>query len=300
MQKFDHLRLDGHTLRVFVSVVETGSVSRTAILFGLNQSTISHTLDKMRAAVGDPLFVKMGRGIAPTERALLMIPRVQQILADIEELVTPEHYDPAGDVKPVVVAIPTPALLGDMKALHAKIRYDSSQMKLEIRRLAPRNRITEMLTHDEADLAISVAGFPYPVTLNHCVYGTDKFAVFYDPAFRGPIVDVQDYAQARHGSVNFGGAVKSEVEKALARVSLEREVTLVAPTASMLGDLIQGTDLIATMPMGLAKKAYRGLAFCPPPFVLPDIVYDLVWHRRYEHSGRNIWLRRLVMGSRFS
>ena len=49
MQNFDLFRLDGHTLRVFVSVCETGSVSRTAELFELNQSTISHTLDTNHA-----------------------------------------------------------------------------------------------------------------------------------------------------------------------------------------------------------------------------------------------------------
>ena len=63
MKNFDTLRLDGHALRVFVAVCETGSVSKTADLFNLNQSTISHTLEKLRSAIGDPLFVKAGRGI---------------------------------------------------------------------------------------------------------------------------------------------------------------------------------------------------------------------------------------------
>lgn len=298
MQNFDHFRIDGHTMRVFVSVCETGSVSRTAALFGLNQSTISHTLDKMRAAVGDPLFVKSGRGITPTVKAISLLPRVQKILVDIEGLVAPENYEASLDTKPVVIAIPTPALLNDMKTLQAKISEEAKHAKLEIRRLAPRSRVQEMLTHDEAELAIAVSGFKYPASLNHCVYGTDKFVVFYDPSHRKPLVTVQDYAKARHGSVNFGGGVKSEVEKALARLGLEREVTLVAPTASMLGDLIRGTDIVATMPLRLVKNAYMGLAFCTPPFDLPEITYDLVWHRRYEHSGRHIWLRRLVMASR--
>ena len=120
MQNFDLFRVDGHALRVFLSVCETGSVSRTAELFNLNQSTISHTLEKMRSAFGDPLFVKSGRGITPTEKALGMVPRVQQILADIEGLVTPESYDPSKDARPIVLGISTPALLNDMRALHAK------------------------------------------------------------------------------------------------------------------------------------------------------------------------------------
>lgn len=298
MKNFDHFRIDGHTLRVFVSVCETGSVSQTAAIFALNQSTISHTLEKMRAAVGDPLFVKSGRGITPTVKAISLLPRVQQILVDIEGLIAPEHYEASLDSKPVVVAIPTPALLNDMKTLQAKISDEAKHAKLEIRRLAPRSRIAEMLTHDEAELAIAVSGFKYPATLNHCIYGKDEFVVFYDPNHRGPITSAEEFAAARHGTVNFGGGVKSEVEKSLARLGLEREVTLVAPTASMLGDLVRGTDIVATMARRLVTNAYMGLAYSAPPFELPAITYDLVWHRRYEHSGRHMWLRKLVMESR--
>jgi DNA-binding transcriptional LysR family regulator len=68
----------------------------------------------------------------------------------------------------------------------------------------------------------------------------------------------------------------------------------------MLGDFILGTDLIATMPRALAETVYHGLAHCAPPLDLPRVEYHLVWHRRYDHSGRNQWLRELVMNARSS
>ncbi len=297
MQNFDLFRLDGHTLRVFASICETGSVSRTADAFGVNQSTISHTLDKMRSAVGDPLFIKSGRGITPSEKALSILPRVLKILADIEGLVTPETYDPTLDKKPFVLAIPTPALLTDMKSLHANLFAAAPNLEFELLRLAPRERLTHMLQHDEADLAISVAGLRYPALLNHCHYGSDELAVFYDPDFRGPITSAEEYAEARHGVVNFGGQTKSVVERALGELGFKRKISLVAPTASMLGDMIRGTDVVATMPKRLAAT-YHNLKHTPPPFVLPAIEYQLVWHRRYEQSGRNMWLRKIALSSR--
>ncbi|MGR3515129.1 MAG: LysR family transcriptional regulator [Paracoccaceae bacterium] len=298
MQNFDLYRLDAHALKVFVSVCETGSVSRTAALFDLNQSTISHTLDKLRTVVGDPLFVKSGRGITPTEKALAMLPRVQQIIADIEGLIAPEQYDIARDHKPIVLAIPTPALLHEMKALHARLSIAEPSVAFALRRLAPREQVIELLSNDEADLAITVAGLTYPAVLNHCHYGEDALAVFYDPNCRAPIKTTEDYAAARHGVVNFGGTTKSVVERALGELRLKRQISLVAPTASMLGDLIKGTDTIATMPSRLAVSSYDGLACVPPPFALPPIEYHLVWHRRYEQSGRNMWLREQILEAR--
>ena len=197
-----------------------------------------------------------------------------------------------------MIAIPTPALLFDIKALHASLLNAAPNIKLEIRRLAPRDRVTHLLSADEAELAISVSGFQYPATLNFCSYGSESISVFYDAEHRPPVTTVEDYANARHGTVNFGGGVKSEVERKLLELGVRREIALVAPTASMLGDLIKGTDIIATMPSRLGEVAYKDLARCAPPVSFPDINYDLVWHRRYENSGRNTWLRRLVMDSR--
>ena len=297
MQDFDLFRIDGHTLNVFVSVCETGSISRTADVFDLNQSTISHTIDKLRAAVKDPLFVKSGRGITPTEKALAILPRVQRILTEVEGLVEAEEYKSSLDTKPVVVAISTPALLRDMQLFQSALIKASPHYTFEIRRLAPRERINDMLTEDEADIVIAVSGFRYPRTLDHCVYGHDTLAVFYDPEVREAPSTLEAYRDARHGTVNFGGTTKSEVERVLADMGIKRDIGIVSPTASMLGDLIKGTPMIATMPARLAGGVYADLAHCPPPLELGGISYDLVWHRRYEHSGRNRWLRQTLMNA---
>ena len=295
MHDFDLYRIDGHALSIFASVCETGSVSRTAEIFDLNQSTISHTIDKLRGAVKDPLFVKSGRGITPTEKALALLPRVQRILAEFEGLLTPGEYDPAHDSRPVTIAIPTPALLEDMKMMRARLLAASPGRVLSIRRLLPRERVTELLTEEDVDLVVAMSGFRYPNTLNHCPYGADSFAVFYDPACRDAPRTVEEYCDAPHGLVSIGGRLKSDVDRVLAEMGLRRKIALSSPTASMLGDFIKGTDVIITMPSRLAKTSYHDLSHCPPPLPLGGVTYDLVWHRRYEHSGRNIWLREMLL-----
>ncbi|WP_262386508.1 LysR family transcriptional regulator [Roseobacter fucihabitans] len=282
-------------MRVFVSVCETGSVSRTAELFELNQSTVSHTLDKMRGALRDPLFIKSGRNIIPNEKSLALIPRIHNLLADIEGLVATENYDVTLDARPVVLAIATPALLIEMKNLHRLLTQLQPRLLLDIRRVSPRNRIADMLTQNDVDLAITVAGHRYPSIINHCSYGSEELVVFYDPACRGPVRTVTQYTDARHAVVGFGGNVKSEIEKVLAAQGLRRHITLSAPTASMLGNLIQGTDIIATMPRRLGDFTYKGLSSTPLPMPVPRIMYDLVWHRRNDQSGRNKWLRQCIL-----
>ena len=63
MSDFDWSGLDAKILRVLVTVVDTGSVTGAAQHLDVTQSAVSHQLDKLRAIVRDPLFVKSGRGI---------------------------------------------------------------------------------------------------------------------------------------------------------------------------------------------------------------------------------------------
>ena len=297
MENIDINRLDGRTLRMFLAIYETGSVSATAELFDLNQSTVSHALEKLRAAIGDPLFTKSGRGITPTEKALSIIPRVREVLAGIEGLVESETYDVSKDLKPLSIAIPTPALVEEMKAVTREVRARAPTMELRITRLAPRERITQVLDTGEADVAIGVSGITYSAMLNHCHYCSDQLRVFYDSEMRDAPSSMAAYAKADHGVAGFGGRTKSVVEIALGEHGIERKVALVAPTASMLGELIRGTDMMATMPSKLAGGVYRHLSSCAPPVALPNLQYELVWHRRNEHSGRNTWLRQLILDS---
>ena len=62
MSKIDHLGLDGNALTTFLTVLEEMSVSRAAERLGVTQSAVSHTLDKLRVILDDPLFVRVGRG----------------------------------------------------------------------------------------------------------------------------------------------------------------------------------------------------------------------------------------------
>ncbi|MEL7460256.1 MAG: LysR family transcriptional regulator [Pseudomonadota bacterium] len=300
MENSDIFRLDGQTLRIFLSLCETSSVTKTADHYGLNQSTVSYALDKLRAAIGDPLFVRSGRGVTPTEKALALQPRIQELIAGLEGLVASENYNPKKDSRTFNIAISSPALLPEMKQVQQILHRESAHTALNILRLAPRERLTELLESGDADAAIAVAGLSYRMELNHCTYGHDDLVVYYDPACRKPINTRTEYANARHAVTGFGGNTPSVVERALATLSLSRQIALAAPTASSLRELIPGTELIATMPRALSRGSFSNLAFCEPPIQLPPIRYDLVWHRRFDHSGRNQWLRKVVSDARKS
>ena len=97
MSKSDYYGIDGHTLKTFLTVLEEGAVTKAAGKIGVTQSAVSHTLDKLRVIFEDPLFVRDGRGIAPSAKALSLREPIEDILRGIESLSQQGGFDPTRD-----------------------------------------------------------------------------------------------------------------------------------------------------------------------------------------------------------
>ena len=79
-----HHRLDLNLLRVFDALFRTRSVTLAAEQTGMQQSSMSGALKRLRTALNDPLFVKSGAGMVPTAFALELAGPVQAGLAQIQ------------------------------------------------------------------------------------------------------------------------------------------------------------------------------------------------------------------------
>jgi DNA-binding transcriptional LysR family regulator len=95
MSNFDWFDLDARLLRVLVAIVDTGSVSGAAHRLGVTQSAVSHLVSKLRAIVGDALFVKSGRGIIVTARAKALAAKARGLLRELEHFAAGSEFDPA-------------------------------------------------------------------------------------------------------------------------------------------------------------------------------------------------------------
>jgi len=94
MSKFDHSDIDGRLLQVLLAVFEEQSVTRAAARLDVTQSAVSHLLDKLRDIVGDPLFVKSGRGIVATARAEALAAHARVLLDGLRRFAAAGSFDP--------------------------------------------------------------------------------------------------------------------------------------------------------------------------------------------------------------
>lgn len=294
MEKFDVYRLDGHALRIFLKVLETNSLTRTAEHFDLNQSTISHTLEKVRFSVGQNLFEKAGRGITPTQTAKDLAPIAKEILTHLESMPLFNAFDPATDNRDITIATNVSELIPEMKATFNRIREDLPNRHIRLLELGSRDNLEPMLDDGLADLAISVrVEKRSPLLVSETVID-DETLIFYDPEQRGPVTTVDEYFDAEHGVLDFGGTKKSSVATKLEKFNRTRKIAVGVPNVYALAQLIKGTKIITTMQRRLAGAVFKDLASAPPPFPPNRVKFDLIWHRRHQNAPRNIWLRQIV------
>src|SRR4051812_12600604 len=81
---------DANLLLALDALFQAGSVPAAARRMNVSPPAMSHTLARLRRAVGDPLFVRAGNRLVPTPRALAMRERVLRAATEIGSLLRPE------------------------------------------------------------------------------------------------------------------------------------------------------------------------------------------------------------------
>src|SRR4051812_47729299 len=79
-------RIDLHLIRVLHTVLTERSVSRAALKLGMYQPAVSAALKRLRELAGDPLLVRSGAAMVPTDAGLRMIEPSASILRAAEML----------------------------------------------------------------------------------------------------------------------------------------------------------------------------------------------------------------------
>jgi len=88
---------------VFQAVIEEGSTVGAAARLAVTQSAVSNALARLRHAVGDPLFVRSGRSLVPTPRALEIHPLVADAIGKLQGVLG-STFDPRTTTRTFTIA----------------------------------------------------------------------------------------------------------------------------------------------------------------------------------------------------
>jgi DNA-binding transcriptional LysR family regulator len=288
MSNFDHTSLDGRLLQLLVAVVEERSLTRAAERLDVTQSAVSHLLDKLREIVGDPLFVRAGRGIVPTARAEALAVRARVLLDELRGFATAARFDPAQLATTFTIAANDLQRDLLLPLLVRRIREQAPGFTL---RVIPSGVPSLDLLRDEScQLVISPRPPPGSDVFQKRLF-EDRYQVFYDPSRRGAPRTIDEYLEAGHVTVLYEPRRSLHIDEELASRGIRRRFVVTVPGFSGLPPFLRGSTMLATLPSLLRAELLRGFAICDVPVECPPMPMYMIWHRRHHEDPMHQWLR---------
>jgi DNA-binding transcriptional LysR family regulator len=289
--------IDLNLLVVFHQLTVERRVSKVADNLGLTQPAVSNSLAKMRRLFGDDLFVRTPAGMMPTPFAEQLGEPVAYALSMIQDgLNLRTQFDPATARTSLTIGMTDIGEIVFLPRLVERLAAEAPGVTLNTVRNSAVN-LRDDMEAGRVDLAIGLlpqlkAGF----------FQRRLFRQRYVCLFRrGHSLDrkrltLADYRAAEHVVVVSAGTGHGKVDELLRRAGVERLIRLTVPHFVSVGHILQGTDLVATVPERLAERLAQpfGLAWLPHPVRLPEVSINAFWHAKMHRSPANRWLRSVV------
>ena len=259
----------------------------------IKQSSVSYTIDRLRKAFADPLFVRQGNGISATERCIEIVEAAEHILGTIEQAALPSHFEPASIEASVTISATYLSRSILMPQFVRELREEAPGISIEL--ITGFTNASDQLLSGRADLALS------PVAIDESgIYG--KF-LFDDPYFclmdrNNQLVKSdltpESFAAASHLIIHYGQSWRPIYRNVLQSRGLDMQVTMSTPDPEDVKLFIPGTDLVVAMPSRIARQFATGLHMCPCP--VPAVAeLNMYWPARLNQSPLHTWLRDKVV-----
>ncbi|MDM8357707.1 LysR family transcriptional regulator [Pandoraea communis] len=287
-------KIDLKHMRIFLQLVREKSASRVAHDAGISQQAVSGYLRRLRDAFPREIFLRHSSGLEPTEFALGIARKFEQIVADVDDVLQAEVFDPRSLNRWVTVIANEYAQLSIVPKLLAKIRQLAPDLKVRIVDFDRRSH-AKRLADGDVELAIGFSTFvddSLPrislIDEHYCCVAGERSEIA--RAVRSP-VDLAGFAYVDFAdSASYSG---NAVERFLAA----NDVPLCTPVATLacytsLRPFLEHNDVVAFVPSAVASACqFKRIEFEVKPDSFSVVV---AWHRRTSGSALGQWLRDLV------
>lgn len=288
--------VDANLFVVLHALLETAHVGRAARRLGLSPSATSHALSRLRDLLGDPLFVRAGRRLVPTPRALELKDELARAVESLEATLRPRGaIDPATLARSFRIETTDHVQFVLIRALDAIARKESPRVDIFLKSLEPET--LARLRDGSIDLAIAVYGDVDPDIEKRVLFQDRLVAVVRKghPACRGAMTAAR-FAKADHLLVAPNGTPTGLVDRLLAERGLTRRVARTSSSFLDVAFLLSETDYLVSLPESLVRPLTErlGLVVLPLPLTLPSFAISMIWHRRHTSDPAHVWLRNAV------
>jgi DNA-binding transcriptional LysR family regulator len=301
MQNLNLKNLDLNLLLLFDVLMHERNVTRAAQKLNLSQAGMSHALARLRASLGDELFVRRQGSMEPTPRAVRLKAPLEDALGRLNAALSAEEFSPEHSQRTFRIiatdyfsSLFLPSLIRKLE----RIAPDT-----EIRMIANRYAAIEsMLSRNEVDLAIGnyknrmTSSFPLEFkTLD--LYEDPYICVMRkDHPIARKTLSRALYLDSKHVHLTPTGDSEYGIERYLIPRGIRRKIGLTINHYLVAPLVLEKSDLIWTAPERIARYFQRiyPLRLKKMPISIPSAVLQIVWATEFGDTAAHHWLRNLI------
>ncbi len=265
MNKLGISQLSLRDLALLIGLVEAKRIAPVAIQFKISNSAVSYALERLRNALDDRLLIRESHGFRPTDKARKFAGIAEAFLSDMDISNKTREFDPKSSNKHFRIVATEYECQGFLKPVIKNILSSGSNIRFSF---IDTNTVIELeRLHKDIDLAFIPLKFEKSGMKEEFLF-EDPYLTFYNPIYCKAPASIDAYCAANHAIVDSSGNQVTNIDRALGKMGLARNVKLVAPSFCSLSSLMQGSDLITTLPSSFNQSLMAEFNSCEPPIIL--------------------------------
>lgn len=289
-------RRDLNLITVFLEVFRLKSITLAAESLDLTQPAVSSALKRFREQIGTDLFVRDGRGIAPTSTAAQLASELEPALNNIDrtlgnlgefDVETPRTFR-------VFITEPMTYLL--QPCFERNPMLGNCTIKFE---LTPNftDEMLKALSTQQVDLAIDISNENYH-SYNRDFFHEDEFVLICSrahPRIRGEI-SMQQFFNEDHVALRYRRSGSKPLDFFVPETDLHRNIVFECESVlSIMAFVSNGQVLGCTTRLLASRFAEKfELQIMELPFESAPIVHSLISHKKLDHSPAHKWLKSIL------
>ncbi len=288
------LALDFAALRTLKLVYQLRSFTAAASELGMNTSSISYTIERVRKATGDPLFVRQGGEIVATDHCHQLIQSVDRILGESENFRDDMDFEPRHAVGTISINLSSYERVLVLPSIVKRLRNEAPGIRLILKESY--GSAKEMLLDGSTDIYLG----PQKISESG-IYG--KEAIVRDhhfcmmdpthPLAKKSKLTLDDIKEANHAHFEpRPGWQQAPLRYAYSK-GVELHKAVVSGDAPSFGEIIVGTDLLAALPSRMAIRFIGCLTVLPFDFDT-SMAQHMYWTASTHRSKLNRWVRSVM------
>ena len=305
VKRSDFDSIDIHLIRVLHTLINERSVSRAAMQLASTQPAVSAQLKRLRALTGDPLLVRTGHQMHPTEIALQLLDPAARVLHDTERLFSPHSraargapFDAAQATGMFRVAASDYLDPLFLPRLVAHLKRQAPGVRLELMPLSQDFDYRRHLATGDVDLVVGNWLRP-PEELHLGRLLSDEVVCLvaenHPAAQRG--WTVPRYLQCEHvAPMPLHPGAAGVIDEHLAAAGVQRQIVVRASHFSLIPLMVADSLLVLTTGRLFCSRYLNNLPVkivrCPVAF--PPLNYYQLWHELTHAAPSMRWFREQV------